>query len=247
MNSRARCARNFYSRSNESSSVFLSPVYYRVTIGDVREMQLVEKRAREQTLTQSPRLLLAFARSRLSDDRANRRGENESSSIAVIDNGHMSGYGIGPLYRRIRGRLSCQSAYRAALIILGSEVTILSHVTRRRVRQSAFSTRGLCPPLCLHVTLRSPPNPVPFHYLSPPLSLAPLPALFFSLSLSPTRELKISNLPNADTCNIDRTSLDCLRHRLHVQAARFVQIRNFQYPSALLQFGETHSNEIAIK
>jgi len=43
-------------------------------------------------------------------------GENESSSIAAIDNGHMSGYGIGLLYRGIRGRLSCQSAYRAPLI-----------------------------------------------------------------------------------------------------------------------------------
>lgn len=85
-------------------------LYYRVTIADVREMQPVQRNTRVQTLTQS-------LTSRLSDDRANRpSGENESSSIAAIDNGHMSGYGIGLLYRRIRGRLSCQSAYRAPLI-----------------------------------------------------------------------------------------------------------------------------------
>lgn len=107
-NGAARCAHNFYSRSNESSSVFLSPVLSSHDRWCSRNAACATKRV--QTLTQS-------LTSRLSDDRANRpSGENESSPIAAIDNGHMSGYGIGLLYRRIRGRLSCQSAYRAPLI-----------------------------------------------------------------------------------------------------------------------------------
>lgn len=145
-------------------------------------------------------------------------GENESSSIAAIDNGYMSGYGISLSYRRIRGRLSCQSAYRSPLIN-----------SRKRSLLSFLTWHGVCgnqpSPSCdLHPSLV---------YTFSLLIIYPPSLLFVFRSsvvyFSLVRELKISNLPNANTCNIDPALSDCLRQWLHVQAMRFVQIRNFQY------------------
>lgn len=97
-------------------------------------------------------------------------GENESSSIAAIDNGHMSGYRIGLLYRRIRGRLSCQSAYRAPLINPRKR-SLLSFLTWHGVCGNQPSP-ALDARLCLHVHLH--PSLVfcsSSHYLFPPSPL----------------------------------------------------------------------------
>lgn len=152
-------------------------------------------------------------------------GENESSSIAAIDNGHVSGYGIGLLYRRIRGRLSCQSAYRAPLInprkrgLLSSRDTVC-----------AASKPSQTSSLCTFV-LPSFSSPFPSFIIYPLFHLSRSSSFFFFCL---AHELKIFNLLNVNACSIDRTSPDCFRHWLHIQATRFVQIRNFQYP--LLQF-----------
>jgi len=146
-----------------------------------------------ETLTQS-------LTSRLRDDRANRPEKTKVPSIAAIDNGHMSGYGISLLYRRIRGRLSCQSAYRAPLI--NPRKRGLFHVTRC-VRQSAFArvdfvSTFVLPFSCLLLSLTS------FHYSLFPLfclSRSSSFVLFFSFYLA--HELKIFNLPNVDACSID--------------------------------------------
>jgi len=147
-----------------------------------------------ETLTQS-------LTSRLSDDRANRPSEKTKvPSIAAIDNGHMSGYGISLLYRRIRGRLSCQSAYRAPLI--NPRKRGLFHVTRC-VRQSVFVrvdfvSNFVLPFSCLLLSFTS------FHHLFALPSFLCLPlfsCFFFSFYLA--HELKIFNLPNTDACSID--------------------------------------------
>ena len=133
--------------------------------------------------------------------------ENESSSIAAIDNGHMSGYGIGLLYRRIRGRLSCQSAYRAPLINPRKRgLLILSHVTRC-VRQSAFA----CVDSTFVLSFFSSLSLFIIYSLFSLFCLVLLLSFFFFFYT--TRELEIFN---ADACSIDRTLPDCFRHWLHV-------------------------------
>lgn len=171
MNSAPRGARhNFYSRSNESSSVFLSSILSNHDRWCSRNAVRAAKRAR--MLTQS---LTSCDWAMIEPYISN--GENESLSIAAIDNGHMSGYGIGLLYRRIRGRLSCQSAYRAPLIN-----------RRKRDPLSFLTWHGVCgnQPSPAYGNFASAfvllPSPCFFHYSSPPCSLF-LSLIFVSLFL----------------------------------------------------------------
>lgn len=124
-------------------------------------------------------------------------------SIAAIDKtGRMSGYGIGLLYRRIRGRLSCQTAYRARVLINPRKRVLLSFLTWHGVcgNQPSPPRAHLLRSLRL-LPLSSLPFPVfPYFPLSLFISLvlclfvsrSRSPLLFFSF---PARELKISNLP----------------------------------------------------
>lgn len=156
---------NFYSRSNESSSVFLSPILSSHDRWCSRNAARAAKRARMLTQSLTSRDWAMIERT------VHRDGENESLSIVAIDNGHMYGYGIGILYRRIRGRLSCQSAYRAPLIN-----------RRKRGPLSFLTWHGVC---------GNQPSPAYDNFASA-FALLSLPSFFPSFIIHPLLTLSLS-------------------------------------------------------
>lgn len=176
-----------------------------------------------------------------------RKGENESLSIAAIDNGHMSGYGIGLLYRRIRGRLSCQSAYRAPLIN-----------RRKRDPLSFLTWHGVCgnQPSAAYGNFAS--AFVLLSSLSTFLLSLILPflfSLFLSLFVplflvSPSFLINLFVRENVQLakrgCSIDRTLLNCLKHWPYIQATRFCSNQKLSISVHCFN-SEIDLSEIAVK